>query len=68
MFISLSFSLSHVICQMLSQKNAVIRESSVVLASAASDKQLQEAFLQIEELQKMLENERSEHVQKVKEK
>ena len=50
---------------MLSQKNAVVRESSVVLASAMSDKRLQDAFMQIEELQKSLENERNENAQKV---
>jgi hypothetical protein len=51
--------------QMLSQKNSVVRESTVILASAAADQRLADAFLHMEDIQKLLDEERVENSRKV---
>ena len=47
--------------QMLSERDAMARESSVLLASAASDERLMSALLEIETLTKDLAAERQQH-------
>ena len=50
---------------MLSEKNAIARESSVLIASAASDERVMKALQEVENLSKQLEMERTEHKQEV---
>ena len=49
---------------MLSERDAVVRESSVLIGSAMSDDRLKGAMFEIEDLNKKLELERNEHKQK----
>lgn len=51
---------------MLSQKNAMARQSTAVISEAASDDRVHKAFLQIEELSQTLERERTENKNKVR--
>ncbi len=51
--------------QVLSERDAVVRKNSILLASAESDTRLSNAMLQIEELSKNLEEEKRLHSQEV---
>ena len=50
---------------MLSERDAIARESSILIASAASDERLSKALLEIEKLNKELELEKQSHRVKV---
>ena len=50
---------------MLSERDAIARESSVLIGSAMSDERLRNALLEIEDLNKKLQMERNENMQKV---
>jgi hypothetical protein len=51
--------------QMLAERDAVKRESTVLLASAANDRRLVDALMEIEKLNITLEQERTEQNVKV---
>ena len=53
------------ISKMLAERDAVMRESSVLLASAAYDERLMKSLHQIEELTKTLQEEKELHQKKV---
>ena len=50
---------------MLSERDAMARESSILIASAASDERLASALLEIEDLNKKLELEKYDHKEQV---
>lgn len=51
----------------MSERDAVIRESSILLTTASADKRLASAFLAIEDLTKKSELEKLNHKKEVKE-
>lgn len=51
--------------QMLIQRDAVVRQSSILITNAMSDSQMQMALMEIENLTKELETVKKEHQQKV---
>lgn len=50
----------------MSERDAVIRESSILLTTASADKRLASAFMAIEDLTKKAELERLNHQKEVK--